>query len=189
MWGILTSPHFEFLPFPVHPHACGAYNVEGNVSSASVRFIPTHVGHTTVYRIGLMYPSGSSPRMWGILQSVSCSNDPIRFIPTHVGHTFSLCITASADPVHPHACGAYFDHSIICRRIGGSSPRMWGILASCRLLVSLIGSSPRMWGIRNVGDQHGFHIRFIPTLVGHTVLLPDHGRYEVVHPHVCGHTL
>ncbi len=151
----------------VHPHTCGEYVPCGTISFADAgssphmwgipvrtmqlgvdpRFIPTHVGNTTVTGLSnhtkTVHPHtcgeyciehqprnpypGSSPHMWGILFQQFQSLAIRRFIPTHVGNTLSLQDGLRLIPVHPHTCGEYqcvhrYDTTIV-----GSSPHMWGI--------------------------------------------------------------
>ncbi len=190
----------------VHPHACGEHRTEeitqrvedgssprmwGTPSAPGMapppaRFIPTHVGNTSVgiehCDIWAVHPhacgehlkavawvdkvDGSSPRMWGTLEGVGSENEAIRFIPTHVGNTNPLPIRGNPVAVHPHACGKH-----CCRRYAGfrrvgSSPRMWGTPARCR-------RSTRRCG-------------FIPTHVGNTAAWIRQSRSSAVHPHACG---
>jgi len=135
--------NFSFLT--VHPHARGDnvpcpvrfHSFPGSsprawgqrrptpYNSFLVRFIPTRVGTTRVYRRqrhnGAVHPhargdngsggavfcriDGSSPRAWGQLgaQMRECSDR--RFIPTRVGTTDSVVKIISVGPVHPHARG------------------------------------------------------------------------------------
>ena len=116
-------------PRPVHPHACGEYGV---LSGAT------------------MPVDGSSPRVWGIQVNEMRAREEWRFIPTRVGNTPASCPRRPASSVHPHACGEY---QILRQRVddlGGSSPRVWGIL---------FGAVPA-----------GAGKRFIPTRVGNTAL-------------------
>ena len=71
---------------------------------------------------------------------------PRRFIPTCVGNTSLLSINDFG--------------------IGGSSPRVWGIL-------------------RNALSQRRAY-RFIPTCVGNTIFPAPKDDLQAVHPHVCG---
>ena len=178
----------ESLAIPVHPHACGEhlshsldrYKVRGSsprmwgtqpVSISIVqasRFIPTHVGNTSVRRgdkaaepvhphaCGEHWTSGiwnggmlgSSPRMWGTLERGTFTRNARRFIPTHVGNTDAHHVKRARPSVHPHACGEHCTVEIDTGYLRGSSPRMWGT----RLLVFE----------RTAPD------RFIPTHVGNT---------------------
>ena len=175
----------------VHPHACGEHphrptraisgtgssprmwGTRGNLVNghASGRFIPTHVGNTTlgvrVWRHSPVHPhacgehvrpqkpskekTGSSPRMWGTLVAQGSYYGRIRFIPTHVGNTRIPSVTATPLPVHPHAWG---EHSLGSRTS-----------TVCR------GSSPRMWGTRHIHGIRDVLRRFIPTHVGNTSVI------------------
>ena len=131
----------------VHPHACGEHLdllTQIAVSAGSSprmwgtrtvdeytqlrgRFIPTHVGNTTMrysasgwttvhphacgeHLIGKAYRytrSGSSPRMWGTRWSSLPESTLRRFIPTHVGNTSTVLLRGCCRTVHPHACGEH----------------------------------------------------------------------------------
>ncbi len=171
---------------PVHPHIRGAYGiparrrarltgssphtwgipVPGGLVSRVQRFIPTYVGHTA-----------KSARRW----QASAVHPHIRgaytvnqqkpilldwFIPTYVGHTRSVVGGISRETVHPHIRGAY-------RFISA-------------LLAFLLGSSPHTWGIRFRNYQTSPRSRFIPTYVGHTVVVVPAGTPITVHPHIRG---
>ena len=72
----------------VHPHACGEYR----------DVHPEGAGQ-----------SGSSPRVWGIPFARATAGIGHRFIPTRVGNTHLVAPGKDLRPVHPHACGEYFD--------------------------------------------------------------------------------
>jgi hypothetical protein len=94
-------------------------------SSASWRFIPTHVGNaaatTTEPSYSAVHPHargernsravqglpaiGSSPRTWGTRIDGRCANRCGRFIPTHVGNAMITRTTCAFLAVHPHARG------------------------------------------------------------------------------------
>jgi len=139
------------------------------------RFIPTHVGNTSVHAsppiLGSVHPHacgehqlalddggalrGSSPRMWGTPHLRRSSGKEHRFIPTHVGNTAPCGTGHNRDSVHPHACGEH-------------------IMLTC-VFVHPAGSSPRMWGTPNYRPVTYQTIRFIPTHVGNT------GQFEIIH--------
>jgi len=133
------------LEWTVHPHACGEYDLW--------------------IRAGLP-PIGSSPRMWGILLSITTGVPYERFIPTHVGNISKRDCIPRNITVHPHACGEYTGASLIVGPGTGSSPRMWGIW-SC-------------WQYPSRCD------RFIPTHVGNMVSSDGTIGLVSVHPHACG---
>ena len=172
-WGILATSFWRAWMSAVHPHLRGAYRAvslsKGRTSGSSpptwgirrqldglverLRFIPTYVGHTTLFvmllRVASVHPHlrgaylfglcgaaldlGSSPPTWGIhfLHDQDEARD--RFIPTYVGHTLSVQ-------------GARFETV-------GSSPPTWGIPIRERIFL--------------------LFFRFIPTYVGHTL---DHRK-------------
>ena len=125
MWRTLDNglddfPAFRFIPThvgntlhtdqfvchaSVHPHACGEH------------ILP--IGVASQYR-------GSSPRMWGTLQTAIHRPTNQRFIPTHVGNTFHPRVPGHRLSVHPHACGEHPFLSFLFLYNTGSSPRMWG---------------------------------------------------------------
>ncbi len=129
----------------VHPHACGEY--------------------VKVF-VSVNYPSGPSPRVWGILSQcpLLCLRD--RSIPTRVGNTFVDYTSVLADAVHPHACGEYIHLLIKQTPHFGPSPRVWGILSNILLLC--------------------FFSRSIPTRVGNTQAPLARLPHQPVHPHACG---
>ena len=104
--------------------------------------------------------------MWGTLPAAQERVPRPRFIPTHVGNTFQIHAPILSSAVHPHACG---EHLVPPRNAGsqsGSSPRMWGTLAT------IVKPIPR--------------IRFIPTHVGNTRRRVPCPSRLTVHPHACG---
>ncbi len=115
---------------------------------------------------GFWPPSGSSPRVWGILNLNAAGLCVTRFIPTRVGNTAHEPEEGYFVGVHPHACGEYggFHHL----------PRLGR------------GSSPRVWGIQNRRRGLLFGGRFIPTRVGNTVYPGACTTWCPVHPHACG---
>ena len=130
---------------PVHPHACGEYRLK---------------------RQREHHQRGSSPRVWGILQSRRGGVPRWRFIPTRVGNTMLARTCRHQPAVHPHACGEYACNPTIGRNRCGSSPRVWGILK--------YSSRCQTMG------------RFIPTRVGNTKALLNNPLGSTVHPHACG---
>ena len=193
----------------VHPHACGeliAHHIKigmltgssprmwgtlvsGGSTQNVVRFIPTHVGNSSISYdalfFGAVHPHacgelqvtaaalfswvGSSPRMWG----THYRNFPIisefRFIPTHVGNSTILGYPFDTGAVHPHACGELRSRRPRSRTGLGSSPRMWGTLLVCKL--------------------YPVETRFIPTHVGNSRGYTYGGCKLPVHPHACGELL
>ena len=130
-----------------------------------------------------------------------------RFIPTCVGNTPNAEGHATIGPVHPHVRGEYTTSEMGMFKIGGSSPRAWGIrrstswthtrlpvhphvrgeyIAARAAQLGQHGSSPRAWGIHISLSHRMDSVRFIPTCVGNTHP-PARARIAVsVHPHVRG---
>ena len=114
----------------------------------------------------MVCPTGSPPRLWGILLRDGAVLRKLRFTPTPVGNTWwSLCPRRMTS-VHPHACGEY------------------DVLNHVRLAGC--GSPPRLWGIHTHNIPSMPIRRFTPTPVGNT----GHQRLKrwlkSVHPHACG---
>ena len=130
---------------PVHPHACGEYRLK---------------------RQREHHQRGSSPRVWGILQSRRGGVPRWRFIPTRVGNTMLARTCRHQPAVHPHACGEYACNPTIGRNRCGSSPRVWGIQSLIAMVLPLL--------------------RFIPTRVGNTYPAQPATGNRTVHPHACG---
>ena len=133
--------------------------------------------------------TGSSPRVWGIRNTLPTKGSRKRFIPTRVGNTDNPSTQKAVKPVHPHACGEYARHPkvpprasrFIPTRVGNttetSAPS--GVLTvhphACGeynrnecAIWSFNGSSPRVWGILLVARNQRRTARFIPTRVGNT---------------------
>ena len=72
---------------PVHPHGCGEHRVA---------------------RVLTSFLHGSSPRVWGTLNSRLLFQNWRRFIPTGVGNTDTEVTTPTPGPVHPHGCGEHW---------------------------------------------------------------------------------
>jgi len=70
------------------------------------------------------------------------------------------------EPVHPHACGEYYD----------DMDEIYG----------LYGPSPRVWGIQTSEPVNISAIRSIPTRVGNTLTDDNGNALDAVHPHACG---
>mgnify|MGYP000873046803 CR=1 FL=1 len=136
------------LPAPipaVHPHACGE-RVVLCPSSSSL--------------------SGSPPRLWGAPVADGDGAGAQRFTPTPVGSALSTAPDATAQPVHPHACGERVIPSSTSRACTGSPPRLWGALCAWQ-------SWPP-------------NARFTPTPVGSALTVEYDDEAVTVHPHACG---
>ena len=125
MWGTGAPPAPATAGCSVHPHACGERHRGRNCPDIGV---------------------GSSPRMWGTVETPLAGVVTVRFIPTHVGNGASMTAGACTRAVHPHACGERCISVVVSASHAGSSPRMWGTVLPA-------------------ADDH-VAIRFIPTHVG-----------------------
>ena len=174
---------------PVHPHACGECSRN---SSQTVSI------------------TGSSPRVWGMLEELQSDRLNYRFIPTRVGNALFNDLQGILESVHPHACGECRFDNLVGHVDDGSSPRVWGMLvkvsdtggikrfiptrvgnahASRSSPASIIGSSPRVWGMRPSFRGTPPSYRFIPTRVGNAPPPDSRGKRAPVHPHACGECL
>ena len=130
------------------------------------RIIPTRVGTSKLYiatqlhtqdhphacgdKLGtaffLTVSAGSSPRVWGQDPIVHSRNITCRIIPTRVGTSRLFKLALDTEKDHPHACGDKMYLHLAQNKQLGSSPRVWGQVASC----------------------HFYHLfyRIIPTRVG-----------------------
>ncbi len=150
------------------------------------RFIPTHVGNTTISQgvqtiptvhphtrgehlnpmMISVYAHGSSPHTWGTRMSQIYGSDIHRFIPTHVGNTPFVLTCLCLISVHPHTRGEHHSACIIRASKGGSSPHTWGTL----IILAI----------------HANVSRFIPTHVGNTYPTSASSWVYTVHPHTRG---
>ena len=151
--------------------------------------------------------TGSSPRVWGIRNTLPTKGSRKRFIPTRVGNTDNPSTQKAVKPVHPHACGEYARHPkvpprasrFIPTRVGNTTetsapsgvltvhPHACGEYFWSRAInAARRGSSPRVWGILVQSRLKLGGNRFIPTRVGNTTLMSMTLNSEPVHPHACG---
>ncbi len=147
MWGT-PSPFFDYFPNNGSSPRMWGTRERRRHSAARYRFIPTHVGNTTLCQLPNLhrpvhphacgehmdakshsYKDGSSPRMWGTPPKYFAISLSRRFIPTMWEHAQTL------------------NHQF--------TP----------------GSSPRMWGTHEHAPRGNAERRFIPTHVGNTLLL------------------
>jgi len=110
--------------------------------------------------------SGSSPRVWGKVDTPCLAHRPLRIIPTRVGKRRYFLIPRLLPPDHPHACGEKVN--IEFRR------------------PLPLGSSPRVWGKENSGDRYLYGARIIPTRVGKRTHPSNPLVQGADHPHACG---
>ena len=161
------------IVFRDHPHACG---------------------DKLYHRIFDLSRGGSSPRVWGQAEfrlRAFCSS---RIIPTRVGTSDEELMNELKKRDHPHACGDKGTRRLNRSQSPGSSPRVWGQVASwnapyavsedhphaygdksLRTLKTarLRGSSPRVWGQGISGNMnaeikrdhpHAYGDKFLPTV-------------------------
>ena len=88
-----------------HPHACGDKTIR-YCSSFKVK--------------------GSSPRVWGQVNTICYKTCLVRIIPTRVGTRRLLLSAYHSFRDHPHACGDKLICTFSMSRLIGSSPRVWG---------------------------------------------------------------
>ena len=142
-----TSGVIVLYPAPSedHPHACG---------------------DKTPFRNEFSTVTGSSPRVWGQASQFYNRYGKIRIIPTRVGTRRGDKVKENKLKDHPHACGDKFYSVKNCTVCSGSSPRVWGQVASVLTLKQLF--------------------RIIPTRVGTRFPFLLFCRTPEDHPHACG---
>ena len=90
------------------------------------RIIPTRMGTS---RVHVRFPPvryGSSPRVWGQVNSRTPTRQGIRIIPTRMGTRASALVLECGRRDHPHAYGDKRNHLTELTNKEGSSPRVWG---------------------------------------------------------------
>ena len=104
--------------------------------------------------------------MWGQVRWALNSVGEIRIIPTRVGTSRASASIPGNVKDHPHACGDKVSlEAFVCVPVG-SSPRVWGQVAS---------------------SNHEFlDFRIIPTRVGTSILKLELVLCARDHPHACG---
>ena len=110
-----------------HPHACGDK--------------PTLCCH-------IQMSPGSSPRVWGQVKKTYTVYSGLGIIPTRVGTRIYPNENVMTCEDHPHACG---DKLLFCQdtdEVLGSSPRVWGQVASVLALQKLLRIIPTRVGTR-----------------------------------------
>ena len=109
---------------------------------------------------------GSSPRVWGQGNALEVFNVPVRIIPTRMGTSLAEWKNGELVKDHPHACGDKRTKITLTRLAVGSSPRVWGQVAS-----AAYGSD---------------RSRIIPTRVGTSFRSLFERYLRQDHPHACG---
>ncbi len=170
------------------------------------RFIPTHVGNTTIpasaSRCCSVHPHargehcmggcsglrcvGSSPRTWGTRAHREQAPGQGRFIPTHVGNTATRRPRLPARWFIPTHVGNTTRRTAI-QTAHAVHPHARGEHTAARGYYSLpAGSSPRTWGTLFSSDHVCLTLRFIPTHVGNTSAASPERAPSTVHPHARG---
>ena len=104
--------------------------------------------------------------MWGQADAVADVSQAVGIIPTRVGTSQRLHYVGSGGQDHPHACGDKYT-------------------LTCRSAVNM-GSSPRVWGQVASSKSYCLPFRIIPTRVG-TSFSVNFVRSKIEdHPHACG---
>ena len=131
--------------FSSSPHKWGTRRVQ-TIQELRHRFIPTHVGNSSITRPSSSKPSvhphihgeleygydhlanadGSSPYIWGTRPSQETAVADDRLIPTHVGNSGAIMAMSMRRTVHPHIHGELINGCTRLKRGDGSSPHMWG---------------------------------------------------------------
>ena len=172
-----------------HPHACGDKQVRfaGETLSAGssprvwgqgdmfcisprwYRIIPTRVGTRPVfYQFAIR--SEDHPHACGDKYRLQLlCRQALRIIPTRVGTSFCCWILNSDYRDHPHACGDKNGARIMFQIKKGSSPRVWGQVASSDIEAVAGG--------------------IIPTRVGTSKKSYRRQKGYEDHPHACGDKL
>ena len=129
-----------------HPHACGDKKRQGRVAGG--------------WR-------GSSPRVWGQVDTDYNNSLANRIIPTRVGTSILIDEIGTILKDHPHACGDKSGLKVLFMIVIGSSPRVWGQGSSNHLYSQLTRDHPHACGdkLRNC-VLFSVNIRIIPTRVG-----------------------
>ena len=110
-----------------HPHACGDKLIMLN---------------------GAMARLGSSPCVWGQVDTETTEFYPIRIIPMRVGTRGDTVRSAVRTEDHPHACGDKSFHAGHFNVYDGSSPCVWGQVTKRITVLAFIGIIPMRVGTR-----------------------------------------
>ena len=104
--------------------------------------------------------------MWGQVTKTAPQGTFVRIIPTRVGTSPRFCAPVFFFKDHPHACGDKSNASCNKSQFPGSSPRVWGQVATENFIK--------------------YRVRIIPTRVG-TSQKSDFKVSPIQdHPHACG---
>ena len=128
-----------------HPHACG---------------------DKSSFRKRKFLYSGSSPCVWGQVNTFVTISLPLRIIPMRVGTSRKPDCIYNPYEDHPHACGDKYCINLDTASPQGSSPCVWGQAQYCFAVA------------------HGH--RIIPMRVGTRTLTCTDLQLMRDHPHACG---
>ena len=92
--------------------------------------------------------------MWGQVNSRTPTRQGIRIIPTRVGTRWIAVINQAVNEDHPHACGDKYRQMAVIRNCGGSSPRVWGQVATYMADFETTGIIPTRVGTRLAAYHH-----------------------------------
>jgi len=145
---------------------CMGTSLSSNAGSGLGSVHPHVYGDFIAPRPGAHRPSGSPPRVWGLLPLSHRRRLRLRFTPTCMGTSSRWRTPESPRTVHPHVYGD-FDTTAADLEDGYGSP-------------------PRVWGLRNETDNAPHHPRFTPTCMGTSSRFFSRHRAFSVHPHVYG---
>ncbi len=178
--------HAHRLETPVHPHA---YGERAGQSHRDCR------------------RGGSSPRIWGTVDTVFWQDAKHRFIPTHMGNGWHPSPPWRKTSVHPHAYGERNRAAVLAYSVSrfipthmGNGPIIARFFSASAVhphaygerrrwpgkFVIAPGSSPRIWGTGVPDHVAAFEYRFIPTHMGNGLDFILITQYPTVHPHAYG---
>ena len=107
--GTRVAELLDGIPDKDHPHA---YGDKGGI----IKYLGS-------------YP-GSSPRVWGQEDGEGIHAHLLRIIPTRMGTRNSVLLQVKPFQDHPHAYGDKDSNEVAAYKQAGSSPRVWGQVAS-----------------------------------------------------------
>ena len=136
-----------------HPRACGVYPRE---------------------TVGPPWPHGSSPRVRGLRPSAVPATARPGIIPARAGFTRGQPVVVSEETDHPRACGVYGLPKFGGGVLGGSSPRVRGLLGRVETVTVTTGIIPARAGFTTRGGTHDDKGRDHPRACG--VYPPIPGR-------------